>query len=52
MLSVVKSSSLPSHLSDSQMIAWTNAGFAQAVNLFFFFLFIPVIALMAKVSVA
>lgn len=35
MLSVVKSSSLPSHLSDSQMIAWTNAGFAQAVNLFF-----------------
>lgn len=37
MLSVVKSSSLPSHLSDSQMIAWTNAGFAQAVNLFFSF---------------
>lgn len=35
MLSVVKSSSLPSHLSDSQMIAWTTAGFAQAVNLFF-----------------
>lgn len=37
MLSVVKSRSLPSHLSDSQMIAWTNAGFAQAVNLFFSF---------------
>lgn len=51
MLSVVKSSSLPSHLSDSQMIAWTNAGSAQAVN-FFLLPFIPVIALMPIVSVA